>query len=298
MPETQPKSVQTFLDYLRYERRYSPHTVTSYELDLSQWTAYLASAYESPAVGAVTASMVRSWLAEMKEDGISSRTINRKISTLKSYYRHLMKTGVVQQSPLTTVVSPKVQKRLPAFVAEQDMHRLLEDLPFAGDWQGISEQLIINLLYATGIRVSELVNWRQQQFDPSNGQMRVIGKGNKERIIPLSPELQPAIRAYIDARSEAFRQVPEVMVTHRGKKFTARQVYDLVKKHLSRVTTQQRKGPHILRHSFATHLMNHGAELTAVKDLLGHSSLAATQVYTHNSIEKLKSIFQKAHPKA
>jgi integrase/recombinase XerC len=153
-------------------------------------------------------------------------------------------------------------------------------------------------LYATGIRVSELVNWRQQQFDPSNGQMRVIGKGNKERIIPLSPELQQAIRAYIDARSEAFRQVPEVMVTHRGKKFTARQVYDLVKKHLSRVTTQQRKGPHILRHSFATHLMNHGAELTAVKDLLGHSSLAATQVYTHNSIEKLKSIFQKAHPKA
>lgn len=298
MPETLPPPIGTFLDYLRYERRYSQHTLTSYTLDLTQWTAYVASAYESPAVGAVTASMVRSWLAEMKEEGISSRTINRKISTLKSYYRYLMKTGVVQQSPLTTVVSPKVQKRLPAFVAEQDMHRLLEDLPFPADWQGITEQLIITLLYATGIRVSELVNWQQQQFDPSNGQMRVMGKGNKERIIPLSPELLQAIGAYISARPAEFRHVPEVMVTQRGKKYTSRLVYDLVKKHLSRVTTQQRKSPHILRHSFATHLMNNGAELTAVKELLGHSSLAATQVYTHNSIEKLKAIFQKAHPKA
>jgi integrase/recombinase XerC len=209
-----------------------------------------------------------------------------------------MKTGMVQQSPLTTVVSPKVQKRLPAFVAAQDMHRLLEELPFAGDWQGITEQLIIMLLYATGIRVSELVNWQQQQFDPSNGQMRVIGKGNKERIIPLSPDLLKAVSGYIAARPAEFGQVPEVMVTQRGKKYTSRLVYDLVKKHLSRVTTQQRKSPHILRHSFATHLMNNGAELTAVKELLGHSSLAATQVYTHNSIEKLKAIFQKAHPKA
>lgn len=298
MPETLPPPIGTFLDYLRYERRYSQHTLTSYTLDLTQWTAYVASAYESPAVGAVTASMVRSWLAEMKEEGISSRTINRKISTLKSYYRYLMKTGVVQQSPLTTVVSPKVQKRLPAFVAEQDMHRLLEDLPFPADWQGITEQLIITILYATGIRVSELVNWQQQQFDPSNGQMRVMGKGNKERIIPLSPDLLQAIGAYISARPAEFRHVPEVMVTQRGKKYTSRLVYDLVKKHLSRVTTQQRKSPHILRHSFATHLMNNGAELTAVKELLGHSSLAATQVYTHNSIEKLKAIFQKAHPKA
>lgn len=298
MPETLPPPIGTFLDYLRYERRYSQHTLTSYTLDLTQWTAYVASAYESPAVGAVTASMVRSWLAEMKEEGISSRTINRKISTLTSYYRYLMKTGVVQQSPLTTVVSPKVQKRLPAFVAEQDMHRLLEDLPFPADWQGITEQLIITILYATGIRVSELVNWQQQQFDPSNGQMRVMGKGNKERIIPLSPELLQAIGAYISARPAEFRHVPEVMVTQRGKKYTSRLVYDLVKKHLSRVTTQQRKSPHILRHSFATHLMNNGAELTAVKELLGHSSLAATQVYTHNSIEKLKAIFQKAHPKA
>jgi integrase/recombinase XerC len=210
-----------------------------------------------------------------------------------------MKTGVVQQSPLTTVVSPKVQKRLPAFVAEQDMHRLLEDLPFAGDWQGISEQLIINLLYATGIRVSELVNWRQQQFDPSNGQMRVIGKGNKERIIPIHAGLISLLSSYQIEKMKLFPDnlYEQVLLTGKEKPSTARQVYDIVSKTLLQVTTSDQRGPHVLRHSFATHLTNNGAELNAVKELLGHTSLAATQVYTHNSIERLRDIHKKAHPK-
>ncbi|MEI8111905.1 MAG: tyrosine-type recombinase/integrase [Chitinophagia bacterium] len=293
-----PTPIQAFLAYLEHERRYSPHTISSYQLDLTQWWAFLTSAYDAPPIDRVTTPMIRTWLAELKEEGISSRSINRKISTLQSLYKFLLKNGQVSCSPLTTIGSLKIQKRLPAFIAEPDMHRLLEDLPFSKDWQGITEQLMISVLYATGIRVSELVNWTIQQFDPSNAQMRVIGKGNKERIIPLSSDLQKAIQAYIVARPEVCAGIPEVFCSAKGKKLVPRQVYTSVKKHLSRVTTQQKRSPHILRHSFATHLMNNGAELTAVKELLGHTSLAATQVYTHNSIDQLKEVFRKAHPKA
>jgi integrase/recombinase XerC len=291
-------SVEKFIQYLRYERRYSPHTVTAYELDLTQWSVYLASAYDGPAPAAVTTPMVRSWLAELKEEGISSRSINRKISSLQSYYRYLMKLGEVTRTPMATVIPPKVQKRLPSFVAEEDIQRLLVQLSGDREWIGRTEYLILCILYAAGLRVSELVNWRRDQFDPSNRQMRVTGKGNKERIIPLSPALIRLMEDYLRQRPTEWEEVPEVFVHPGGKKWTARQVYDIVRKHLSRVTTIQKKSPHILRHSFATHLMNNGAELMAVKELLGHSSLAATQVYTHNSIEQLKEVFRKSHPRA
>lgn len=291
-------TVESFIHYLRYERRYSPHTVTAYELDLAQWSAYLASAYDDPAPAAVTTPMVRSWLAELKEEGISSRTINRKISALQSYFRYLMKTGEVSKTPMTTIIPPRVQKRLPAFVAEEDIQRLLMQLSSDQTYEGRTEYLILCVLYAAGLRVSELVNWRKDQFDPANRQLRVTGKGNKERIIPLSPALIRMLEDYVLQRPEEWATIPEVLVHPRGKKWTSRQVYDVVRKHLSRVTTVQRKSPHILRHSFATHLMNNGAELMAVKELLGHSSLAATQVYTHNSIEQLKEVFRKTHPRA
>jgi integrase/recombinase XerC len=291
-------SIIAFIQYLRYERRYSPNTVTAYELDLSQWSAFLAAAYDAPAPAAVTTPMVRSWLAELKEEGISSRSINRKISALQSYFLYLMKIGELAKTPMSTILPPKVQKRLPSFVAEQDIQRMLVQL--AGDkaWNGRTEYLILCVLYAAGLRVSELVNWRKDQFDPANRQMRVTGKGNKERIIPLSPALIGMIQEYIKERPIEWQAIPEVFIHPRGKKWSARQIYDLVKKHLSRVTTLQRKSPHILRHSFATHLMNNGAELMAVKELLGHSSLAATQVYTHNNIEQLKEVFRKTHPRA
>ncbi|MFM9021072.1 MAG: tyrosine-type recombinase/integrase [Sediminibacterium sp.] len=291
-------SIEKFIHYLRYERRYSPHTVTAYELDLTQWSTYLASAYDAPAPAVVTTPMVRSWLAELKEEGISSRSINRKISSLQSYYRYLMKMGEVTRTPMATIIPPKVQKRLPSFVAEEDMQRLLMELSGDREFMGRTEYLILCVLYAAGLRVSELVNWRRNQFDPSNRQMRVMGKGNKERIIPLSPALIRLLEDYLSQRPTEWESVPEVFVHPNGKKWTARQVYEVVRKHLSRVTTIQKKSPHILRHSFATHLMNNGAELMAVKELLGHSSLAATQVYTHNSIEQLKEVFRKSHPRA
>lgn len=291
-------SIVKFIHYLRYERRYSPHTVTAYELDLTQWSTYLASAYDAPAPAVVTTPMVRSWLAELKEEGISSRSINRKISSLQSYYRYLMKMGEVTRTPMATIIPPKVQKRLPSFVAEEDMQRLLMELSGDREFMGRTEYLILCVLYAAGLRVSELVNWRRNQFDPSNRQMRVMGKGNKERIIPLSPALIRLLEDYLSQRPTEWESVPEVFVHPNGKKWTARQVYEVVRKHLSRVTTIQKKSPHILRHSFATHLMNNGAELMAVKELLGHSSLAATQVYTHNSIEQLKEVFRKSHPRA
>ena len=291
-------SIEKFIQYLRFERRYSPHTVTAYELDLSQWISFLASAYDSPEPTAITPPMVRSWLAELKEEGIGSSSIIRKISSLQSYFRYLMKLGAVTQTPMATVIPPKVKKRLPAFVAEEDIQRLLLRLSSDQEWVGRTEYLMLCVLYAAGLRVSELVNWRIDQFDPSNKQIRVTGKGSKERIIPFSPELIRLLQEYLTQRPAEWSSVPEVFVHRRGKKFTSRQVYEVVRRHLSTVTTLQRKSPHILRHSFATHLMNHGAELMAVKELLGHSSLAATQVYTHNNIEQLKEVFRKTHPRA
>jgi integrase/recombinase XerC len=209
-----------------------------------------------------------------------------------------MKLGELTRTPLATVIPPKVKKRLPSFVAEEDMQRLLERLSSDQGWVGRTEYLILCVLYAAGLRVSELVNWRIDQFDPSNKQIRVTGKGSKERIIPFSPELIRLLLEYLTQRPAEWSSVPEVFVHQRGKKFTSRQVYEVVRRNLGTVTTLQRKSPHVLRHSFATHLMNHGAELMAVKELLGHSSLAATQVYTHNSIEQLKEVFRKTHPRA
>lgn len=292
-PELQP-----FLDYLIFEKRYSQHTLISYRNDLEQFFAYLASQFEAPPLPKVTAVFVRSWLAELKEDGISSKTINRKISSLKSFFRYQLKTGVLTQSPMVTVAAPRVSKRLPSFVEEKDMALLFAHLPFSADWKGRTERLVLQLFYSTGMRLSELIHLRENQLDEAYTQVKVLGKGKKERIIPISAELAAELKQYIEEKPEKLPGVPNLFVNEKGKALQARSVYTFVKSHLSQVTTIEKKSPHILRHSFATHLMNNGADLNAVKELLGHSSLAATQVYTHTTIEKLKEVFQKAHPKA
>lgn len=298
MPITQYPQIAAFLDYLKYEKRYSQHTIISYQNDLEQFFAYLSSQFDSPPVNQVTAKYVRSWLAEMKEDEISSKTLNRKISSLKSFFKYEMKLGYIAQTPMTTVVAPRIGKRLPVFVEEKDMSTLLNHVTFTNDWKGRTERLVIQLFYSTGMRLSELIHLKESQLDPANAQLKVLGKGNKERILPLAPELMADIQAYITEKPEKQEGVHTVFVTSKGKMLQPRSVYAFVKQHLAEVTTIQKKSPHILRHSFATHLMNHGADLNAVKELLGHSSLAATQVYTHNTIEKLKEVFNKAHPKA
>lgn len=210
-----------------------------------------------------------------------------------------MKMGIIAQTPMTTVVSPKLNKRLPMFVEEQNLQTLFEHVEFSDDWKGRTERLVLQLFYATGVRLSELINLKESQVDASYKQIKVLGKGNKERIIPVSPELLSEIKNYINEKHQQFETTPEnVFVNNKAKPLQPRTVYTFVKNYLSAVTTIQKKSPHILRHSFATHLMNHGADLNAVKELLGHSSLAATQVYTHNTIEKLKEVYKKAHPKA
>lgn len=290
--------LQSFLDYLKFEKRYSRHTLLSYQNDLEQFFAYLTSQFDAPALGNITAMYVRSWLAEMKEEGISSKTINRKISSLKSFFKYGMKTGVLSETPMTTVTAPRISKRLPVFVEQQDMATLFDHVEFSDDWKGRTERLVIKLFYYSGMRLSELINLKESQLDIANTQVKVLGKGNKERIIPVSKDLMDDLHTYILEKPMRTTGISMVFTSKKGKQLQARTVYNFVKKHLSQVTTIQKKSPHILRHSFATHLMNNGADLNAVKELLGHSSLAATQVYTHNTIEKLKKVFKNAHPKA
>ena len=296
--ETYPQ-VLRFLDYLKFEKRYSKYTIISYQTDLDQFFSFITSKYDAPPLPRITASIVRSWLVEMKGEEMTAKSINRKISALKSFFKYQMKTGVLEQSPMTTVISPKISRRLPSFVAEKDMEDLLQHVTFEDNWMGQTEKLVIKLFYATGIRLSELINLKESQLDSSYQQIKVLGKGNKERIIPVSADLLKELKLYTASKPRnGDYTVENVFVNEKGKILQPRYVYGFVKRYLSEVTTIQKKSPHILRHSFATHLMNHGADLNAVKELLGHSSLAATQVYTHNTIEKLKEVFQKAHPKA
>lgn len=296
--QTRYTPLNAFLAYLQFEKRYSIHTITAYSNDLVQFFDFVETQYEGVPYTQVTGTMVRTWLASMKEEELTGKTLNRKISSLKSFFKYQIQQGQLAKSPMETVISPKVNKRLPAFVAEQDMEQLLTNLEFAEGWKGYTEKMVIQLFYATGMRLSELIQCKEQQLDLSKRIVKVLGKGNKERMIPISPELAVELKKYIDQKPVEAAGNAHLFVTEKGKALQPRAVYSFVKFYLSQVTTLQKKSPHVLRHSFATHLMNNGADLNAVKELLGHASLAATQVYTHNTIEKLKEVFAKAHPKA
>jgi len=295
---TRYTDVNAFLAYLQFEKRYSLHTITAYSNDLVQFFDFIETQYDKVALDQITGSMVRTWLAGMKETEMTGKSLNRKISSLKSFFKYQIRQERLVKSPMETVISPKITKRLPAFVAEQDMEQLLAHLAFAEGWKGYTEKMVIQLFYATGMRLSELILCKESQLDLGKSVIKVLGKGNKERIIPISKNLSQELANYIQEKPEAANGNPHVFVTEKGKSLQPRAVYSFVKFYLSQVTTLQKKSPHVLRHSFATHLMNNGADLNAVKELLGHASLAATQVYTHNTIEKLKEVFAKAHPKA
>ncbi len=295
---TRYTDVNTFLAYLQFEKRYSLHTITAYSNDLVQFFDFIETQYEKVPLEQITGSMVRTWLAGLKEIEMTGKSLNRKISSLKSFFKYQIRQERLVKSPMETVISPKITKRLPAFVAEQDMEQLLAHLAFAEGWKGYTEKMVIQLFYATGMRLSELIHCKESQLDIAKSVIKVLGKGNKERIIPISKILAQELANYIQEKPEIAKGNPHVFVTEKGKSLQPKAVYSFVKFYLSQVTTLQKKSPHVLRHSFATHLMNNGADLNAVKELLGHASLAATQVYTHNTIEKLKEVFAKAHPKA
>ena len=296
--QTRYTPLNAFLAYLQFEKRYSIHTITAYSSDLIQFFDFVETQYESIPVTQLTGTIVRTWLASMKEDEMTGKTLNRKISSLKSFFKYQIQQGQLTKSPMETVISPKISKRLPVFVAENDMEQLLLNLSFGEGWKGFTEKMVIQLFYATGMRLSELIQCKENQLDIGKRVIKVLGKGNKERILPISPILALELKKYIAEKPAVADGNPYLFVNEKGKVLQPRAVYTFVKLHLSHVTTLQKKSPHVLRHSFATHLMNNGADLNAVKELLGHSSLAATQVYTHNTIEKLKEVFAKAHPKA
>jgi integrase/recombinase XerC len=290
-----------FIEYLRFEKRYSPNTIRSYQDDLISFFDFLATDYGEMSLKDSKPAFIRSWLAQQKEQGASSKTLNRRISTLKSFFKFQLRQGEIEVSPMTTIVSPKISKRLPAFVDQKDTATFFEYAEFPDTWQGVTEQMIMTLLYSTGIRLSELINLKTSQVDLRLKQLKILGKGNKERLIPLSLEVEGLLKGYLEKKETNFtnRQHNEyLLINAKGKKLYPKYVQLVVKKYLSLITTISKKSPHVLRHTFATHLMNNGAELNAVKELLGHSSLAATQVYTHNTIEKLKDIHKKAHPKS
>ena len=295
-----PAEIQSFIDYLKFEKRYSNHTIISYGNDLSSFFNYLKYQYDTNKLNDISHSIIRSWIASLREQQLTARSINRKISSLRSFLKFHLKQGNIAQLPTANTVAPKMNRRLPAFLKEPETLELLESLNSSTeDWKSLNAKMLISLFYATGMRLSELINLKERQLDFGRSQVRVLGKGNKERIIPVNKEIIAAIRHYQDLKRKEFDTKEEVLlVTEKGKKMYPRYAWLAVNRSLALSSTLDKKSPHVLRHTFATHLMNNGADLNAVKELLGHSSLAATQVYTHNTIEKLKEVYKKAHPKA
>jgi integrase/recombinase XerC len=293
-------AVESFLEYLQHEKRYSPHTSLSYRNDLEAFLGYLRDQYGMTALQKTEYDHVRSWLAELKEGGIGSRSINRKISSLRSFYKYCLRSGLLSYSPVQDINGPKMSKKLPVFVKEKETERLLERLESgAEDWDSLNAKMLILILYSTGMRLSEMIRLTDDHIDFSQRQLKVLGKGNKERIIPLNRELLRQVKEYQDLKGREFEK-PEnsLLVTRKGKKIYPKYAYLLVNRFMREAGPLSQRSPHVLRHTVATHLMNRGAGLNAVKELLGHSSLASTQVYTHNTIETLKKVHKKAHPKS
>jgi len=293
-------SKESFLQYLQIEKRYSPHTVRSYLNDLDQFGAFLKEKGHTDDPVEVTSHDIRAWIVSMLDAEYSTVSVHRKISCLRVYYRFLRKEGIVKNDPLQKIVLPKRKKRLPVFIEEKAMKILLDEYSFGDDFEGVRNRTIIEMLYLTGMRRSELIGLRTIDIDLADATVKVTGKRNKQRIIPLVKPFLKRLEEYNKLRDEKTEDVTNdwFFITGKGNKLYDKYVYNIVKSYLSIVTTADRKSPHILRHTFATHMLNNGADLNSIKELLGHANLSATQVYTHNTFEKLKKIYKQAHPRA
>jgi integrase/recombinase XerC len=288
-----------FIEYLSVEKKYSTHTITAYQKDLQQFQQYISENYGDVSASSISHSQIRSWLAQLLADDVKATSVNRKISSLKSFFKHLQRLGKVQKNPMVKVQAPKKPKQLPVFVEKAKLDALTSEiLPEDGDdIVALRDRLVIELLYGTGMRLSELINLKEDDIDQHNGTLKVLGKRNKERIIPITPQLLQLIDNYMQKKLEnSDKNV--YLLSNRGKKMYPKLVYNIVNSNLTLVTTLKKRSPHVLRHSFATHLLENGADLNAIKELLGHANLAATQVYTHNTIERLKDVHKKSHPKS
>lgn len=295
-------SYQDFIDYLKYEKRVSPHTVTAYEGDLAQFFNFLEEKLEIHQLSDVHSGDIRTWVISLLEDeSMQAKSVCRKISAVKAFYRYKLKIKELSTNPTLTIHSPKLAKKLPQYVDQQDMEHLFTDIPFEETFEGLRDRTILELFYATGMRLSELLNIKTQDIHFQDNTIKVLGKRNKERVIPFGNRMSELLTLYLDNLQKKFFDGTEnnyIFVTANGKQLYPKAVYRIVRKYLDMVTTIDKRSPHVIRHTFATHLLNNGADLNAIKTILGHSSLAATQVYTHNSIEQLKSIYKQAHPRA
>ena len=287
-----------FLEYIKYEKRFSPETYTSYKTDLHQYLEFLTARKKE--LKDATYKDIRLWIADELSKK-SARSVNRKISTLKSFYKFLVRNNYTSVNPTDKVISPKYKNPLPVFVSETSMNTLFEHVEFPKTFEGIRDKTIIEMFYATGIRLSELINIKMKDIDLYNYTVKVLGKRRKERLIPFSKKLLPILKEYIKIYENEFGNVEQenfFFVTKEGKVVYRGLIYKTVKKYLDMVSTVEKRSPHVIRHTFATHLLNNGADISAIKELLGHNSLATTQIYTHTSVEKLKQTYKQAHPRA
>ncbi|WP_046743545.1 tyrosine-type recombinase/integrase [Kordia zhangzhouensis] len=288
----------SFTEYLKLEKNYSAHTVTAYVNDLYSFSEFCKSEYENDSIDNVYYVQIRNWIVHLVEEGLSNVSINRKISSLKAYYKYLLKTKQIEVNPLVKHKALKTAKKVQVPFSEKEMEIIFNDIQYADNFEGMRNKAIIEMLYATGMRRSELINLKYSNIDFSAKTIKVLGKRNKERIVPLLPKLEKQLKAYLRYRDEVnIKKEHELFLTEKGNKIYPNLVYRLINDYFSIASSKVKKSPHILRHTFATHLLNQGADLNAVKELLGHASLASTQVYTHNSLAELKNVYAKAHPR-
>jgi integrase/recombinase XerC len=291
-------NLHIFFDHLQHEKKYSHHTISSYKADMVQFCAFLEEEIKDAALEDVNYLHVRSWVAKLMDDKNSARTVNRRLSTLKSFYKFLLRNEYIKTNPLQKIQGPKTPKKLPVFIDQKQMDKLFASVQFEEGFEGVRDKLILDLFYQTGIRRAELMGLKDSDVDLYSLNLKVLGKRNKERMIPFSLALKRNLEAYFEVKQKEGLRNNSVFVSKKDKSLTATEVYKIVKKYLGAVTTQGKKSPHVLRHTFATHLLNNGADINAVKELLGHANLSATQVYTHNTIEKLKKTYKQAHPRS
>ncbi len=290
--------IERFINFLKYEKRFSTHTINAYQTDLGQFSLFLKK--QELKLEELSHFHVRSWLVALMDAGVEPRTINRKLSSLRSLYKFLLREKLVSKNPMTQVQAPKIPKRLPVVVEDEKLSAHLDNQAnFKPDFPGLRDRLVVELLFGTGIRLAELLGLKETDIQIYDQQIKVLGKRSKERLIPIAKPLLDLLHYYISQKKElGYTQSTALIVTDKGQEPYPRLIYRIVNETLSQISTQTKKSPHVLRHTFATSLLNRGADLNAIKELLGHASLAATQVYTHNSIEKLKTVYKQAHPKA